>query len=48
MPVRLMEYVVHLYDKYMKQHRQNKFGKKQVRLPAPRLVVFYNGTDDQP
>ena len=48
MPVRLMEYVVHLYDKYVKQTRQNKYGKKQMRLPAPRLVVFYNGMDEEP
>ena len=48
MPFRMIEYVVHLFGKHIKQTRQNKFGKKQMTLPAPRLVVFYNGKDDQP
>ena len=48
MPVRLLEYVAHLYDKYIKQTKQNRYGKKLMHLPAPRLVVFYNGTDEQP
>ena len=48
MPVRLMQYAGNLYEKYIKQTRQNKFGKTLMHLPAPRLVVFYNGTDEQP
>jgi hypothetical protein len=48
MPLRLMQYAGNLYEKYIKQTRQNKYGKKLMHLPAPRLVVFYNGTDEQP
>ena len=48
MPLRMMEYACHLFDKYIKQHRLNKYSSKLLRLPAPRLVVFYNGTVDQP
>ena len=48
MPVRLMQYAGNLYEKYIRQTKQNKFGKKLMHLPAPRLVVFYNGTDEQP
>ena len=48
MPLRLMQYAGNLYEKYIKQTRQNKYGKKLMKLPAPRLVVFYNGTDEQP
>lgn len=48
MPLRLMQYAGNLYEKYIKQTRQNKYGKKLMKLPVPRLVVFYNGTDEQP
>lgn len=46
MPVRLLMYAAKLYDKYIHQNRLNLYGKKIVRLPVPKLVVFYNGTDD--
>ena len=48
MPLRMMEYTCHLFDKYIKQRRLNKYSSRLLRLPAPRLVVFYNGTADQP
>ena len=48
MPYRMLEYACHLYDKYVNQTNQNKYGKKLMHLPAPRLVVFYNGRDEQP
>ena len=37
-----------LYDKYIKQHGLNIYGKRQISLPVPRLVVFYNGRDELP
>lgn len=48
MPVRFLEYAGNLYDKYMKQRRLNKYGGALLSLPAPRFVVFYNGTAEQP
>ena len=27
---------------------QNPYGRKQITLPVPKLVTFYNGTEDQP
>ena len=48
MPVRMLQYAGNLYEKYIKQGRLNKYGRKRLRLPAPRLVVFYNGTEEQP
>lgn len=48
MPVRMLQYAGNLYEKYIKQGRLNKFGRKRLSLPAPRLVVFYNGMEDQP
>ena len=46
MPVRQLMYAGRLYDKYIKQHSLNIYGRRQIRLPVPRLVVFYNGRDE--
>lgn len=48
MPVRMLQYAGNLYEKHIKQNRLNKYGRKRLSLPAPRLVVFYNGTQEQP
>ena len=48
MPVRMLQYTGNLYEKYMMQNNRNKFGSKLIRLPVPKLVVFYNGRKDQP
>lgn len=47
MPVRELMYAAKLYDKYIHQKKLNIYGKKLVRLPVPRLVVFYNGTEGE-
>lgn len=50
MPVRQLMYAAKLYDKYIQQKKLNTYGKKLARLPVPKLVTFYNGTesaDDQ-
>ena len=44
MPLRLMQYTGNLYEKLITRDQKNKFGKKLIRLPIPKLVVFYNGT----
>ena len=46
MPIRGLMYAGRLYDKYIKLHSLNIYGGKQVSLPVPKLVVFYNGIDD--
>ena len=46
MPLRLLEYSVNLYEKHITAHKLNKLGSKLVKLPVPKLVVFYNGTRD--
>lgn len=43
MPVRGLMYLGKLYDKYIHVHGLNIYGQKIMRLPIPRLVVFYNG-----
>ena len=48
MPLRFLQYVGNLYEKYVKEHKLNKYGKGKIALPVPRLVVFYNGAMNQP
>lgn len=48
MPLRMLQYAGNLYEKYVKQNELNKFGSELLKLPVPKLVVFYNGTSDQP
>ena len=43
MPLRMLEYVCELYTGYVKSNKNNKYGSKLIRLPLPKLVVFYNG-----
>ena len=47
MPVRMLDYLTALYNKYFKANDFNRYGSRLVKIPAPRLVVFYNGTDDK-
>ena len=48
MPLRLLQYTGNIYEKLVMLRRENKFGKRLIRLPVPKLVVFYNGTTDMP
>ena len=48
MPVRQLQYCGYLYEKYIKKNKLNKYGSTLLTLPVPRLVVFYNGTQDEP
>ena len=47
-PLRMMQYTGNLFEKYIRQRKLNKYGSKLLMLPAPRLVVFFNGTSEQP
>ena len=46
MPLRDLFYVSRVLQGRIKD--ENLYGRKLVRIPAPRFVVFYNGTDFQP
>lgn len=46
MPVRQLMYAGKLYDKYIQTNNLNIYGKKIVRLPVPKLIVFYNGAEE--
>ena len=48
MPLRMLQYLSSLYEKEVVRQGANKYGEKVVTLPAPKLVVFYNGSDNQP
>lgn len=46
MPVRMLQYAGNLYEKYIKGNNLNKYGKKLLALPVPKLIVFYIGKDN--
>ena len=48
MPVRFLIYAAHVYDKYMTTHDLYRYGVILKKLPKPKCICFYNGTDDQP
>ena len=47
MPVREFMYAGKLYDKFIHSAKLNRYGKKLLPLPLPKLIVFYNGTDEK-
>ena len=46
-PVREFMYAGKIYDKFIYMGRFNRYGKKLIPLPIPKLVCLYNGSDDQ-
>lgn len=40
-------YLGKLYDKYIHSHRLNIYGKHQIKLPVPKLIIFYNGDEER-
>ncbi len=46
MPLRDLLYVTRVLQNWIKD--ENLYSKSLIRFPAPRFVVFYNGTDFQP
>ena len=47
MPLRQLQYAGNLYEKYIVGHKMNKYGGTLLMLPVPKLVVFYNGSDEK-
>lgn len=48
MPIRGLIYLVGAFESYIKQHDLNLYGSRQIKLPTPRYIVFYNGIEDYP
>ncbi len=46
MPVRNLIYYTTIVSEYLK--KKNIFGRKLVKIPVPKFVVFYNGDEQQP
>ena len=47
MPLRMLQLAGNLYEKFLKENNRNKYGSRLIHLPVPKLVVFYNGTEDK-
>lgn len=47
MPIREFMYAGKLYDKFIYLAKLNRYSKKLLPLPLPKLVVFYNGEDEK-
>ncbi len=39
-------YAARLYDRYIHMNKLNIYSTKQIRLPVPKLVTFYNGKEE--
>lgn len=48
MPVRFLIYLAEEYQKLVEQAEESLYGTKQILLPAPQCVVFYNGEGGAP
>ncbi len=46
MPLRDLFYVAKELQGRVKD--ENIYGKRLIKLPTPKFVIFYNGTDKQP
>jgi hypothetical protein len=46
MPVRSLVYFTNILEKMIKD--RNIYGRKLIRIPVPKFVVFYNGDEEQP
>ena len=46
MPVRGLMYFGKLYSKLIKERKLNIYGQKLIKLPVPRYITFYNGSDE--
>ncbi len=48
MPVRFLIYLAEKYQKLIEQAESSLYGTKQIPLPTPQCVVFYNGEKQAP
>jgi hypothetical protein len=48
MPLRDLFYVARLYEKLIQREKKDIYNSRRILLPAPRFIVFYNGTEKQP
>lgn len=46
LPLRYLMYISDMYSGLTKD--KNLYGRKAIRIPAPRFIIFYNGVEEQP
>ncbi|MDO4345458.1 MAG: hypothetical protein Q4C50_11725 [Eubacteriales bacterium] len=46
LPLRYLMYVADLFSGMI--HGDNQYGRRLLRLPAPRFIIFYNGMEERP
>lgn len=48
MPVRFLIYLAQEYQKVIEEAQESLYGERQILLPTPQCVVFYNGEKEMP
>ncbi|MDD6441092.1 MAG: hypothetical protein PUG71_03125 [bacterium] len=48
LPVRFLIYLAEEYQQIVEQAEESIYGKKQISLPTPQCIVFYNGEAEAP
>ena len=48
MPLRNLFYVSDLLQKYIYEEGIDIYSRKQIKIPTPKFVVYYNGDEEQP
>ena len=48
MPLQNLFYVSDLLQKYIYEEGIDIYSRKQIKIPTPKFVVFYNGDEEQP
>ncbi|MDO4304874.1 MAG: hypothetical protein Q4D94_13280 [Bacillota bacterium] len=48
MPVRFLIYLAQEYQKVIEQAKESLYGTRQITLPTPKCIVFYNGDKEVP
>ena len=48
MPLRSLIYFVNALEDWLKDNDKDLFSKKQIKIPTPHFIVFYNGMQKRP
>lgn len=48
LPLRGLMYFARVYEQYVESQEIRIYGTKQILLPTPQYIVFYNGTREEP
>ena len=48
MPLRGLIYLTDVYQSYVVSNEEDIYGTSLIKLPAPRFIIFYNGTGVRP